>query len=382
MNRYPRGEPIQYEPDLDLVDDDDDRTEFELGQAWREFVALGRIGIALSQAAPRLAAQWRAVDRRDEPGVIDMIEVAPGVFARKKNPSPARGGPLGRIGRIQRAFARRGVSLMADDHVLRPDQHMADLMDIKSRYTEEWIRTQVSPSLARFYVLMEQIGRSPVLTSLLERSGAGKITDIDSTRLGIEALAKTIAGLDSGALELVAWTPAEGVPASTPEINAFNFGVWKKGEIAKHGEPGTMNWVPVPVLVKITAAAVTFAGAYLMSLYLTSKNLQEKADAIRAETESRMQSAIAAAPPADRAGLASAFDQAQRAAQSAANQGGKGWLSSIGQGLGDLATAAVQTTTSLIGSAESWLPWVLGGWVAVSVLGSLSNIFGGRRCCD
>lgn len=100
MTRYPRGEPIEYEPELDQVDedlDDDERApELELGQAWRDFVALGRFGMALQQATPR----------RAEPGVIDMVEVAPGIYARRQNPRPTEGGPLGRIDAIQRAFAR------------------------------------------------------------------------------------------------------------------------------------------------------------------------------------------------------------------------------------------------------------------------------------
>ena len=108
MTRYPRGEPIAYEPELDLADDgvedlddldeldDEHAPELELGQAWRDFVALGRFGMALQQATPR----------RAEPGVIDMVEVAPGIYARRQNPSRPEGGPLGRIDAIQRAFAR------------------------------------------------------------------------------------------------------------------------------------------------------------------------------------------------------------------------------------------------------------------------------------
>ena len=271
---------------------------------------------------------------------------------------------------------------------VRPDQHMADLIDMKARYTEEWIRGEVTQKCARFYVLHEQIGRSPVLTALLAQSGAStsRTQEIDTVRMAVEALAKTIAGLDSGELELVAWMPESGAPPGPPgtsEINAFAFGVWRKGRIAEHGEPGTMEWIPVPILLRIAAAAVTVTGAWLLNLYLGAQNTAPKADAIRADTEAKMQASIAAAPPADRAGLASAYDAAQRAAQSAANQGGKGWLSNIGGAIGDLATAAVQTTSSLVASAESWLPWVLGGWLVVNVLGSVATIFGGRgRCCD
>jgi hypothetical protein len=96
MTRYPRGEPIDFDPELDLVDDGADAPELQLGQVWRDFVALGRFGMALQKATPRPT----------EPGVIDMVEVAPGIYARRKNPGPVQGGPLGRINAIHRAFAR------------------------------------------------------------------------------------------------------------------------------------------------------------------------------------------------------------------------------------------------------------------------------------
>jgi hypothetical protein len=270
--------------------------------------------------------------------------------------------------------------------VLRPDQKTADMIGIKARYYEDYLRQQASPRCAKFYVLMERIGRAPQLMRILSAStgSAQMMADIDRARVGVEVLAKAVAGLDSGAFELVAWTRDDAVmPQGTDYSEFFDLGVWPSGAIAKHGEPGSMQWVPIPVLVRIAGIAITAAGAYFTSLYLSAKKTAEEADYLRAQTESLISKGIAEAPPADRAGLASAFAEAQRAAQSAANQGGKGWLSSLGQGLGELATAAVQTTTSLIGTAESWLPWVLGGWAAVSILGSLSNLFGGgRRCCD
>jgi hypothetical protein len=268
--------------------------------------------------------------------------------------------------------------------VLRPDQKTADMIGIKSRYYEDYVRKQASPKCARFFVLMERIGRDPMLMRILSEStgSAQMLADIDRARAGVQVLAKAVAGLDSGAFELVAWTRDDAVmPKGTDYSEFFDIGVWPTGAIAKHGEPGAMQWIPIPVLVRIAGIAIAAAGAFFTSLYLSAKKTAEEADYLRAQTEAMIAKGITQAAPADRAGLANSFAEAQRAAQSAANQGGKGWLSNIGSAFGDLATAAVETSASLVASAESWLPWVLGGWFAVNILGSLSNIFGGRRGC-
>ena len=269
--------------------------------------------------------------------------------------------------------------------VLRPNPHMADLIALKAKYTELYLRGEVTQKCARFYVLHQRIGQSPALASLLQRSGAGTadmLADINQCRAQVEALAKTMAGLDSGDLELVAWT-REGHPTDTPEINRLNMGAWQKGKVSnERAKDQAMEWIPVPVLVWVAIGAAA-TGAYLLNLYLAGKKVSDEADYLRAQTEKVMQQAIADAPAADRAGLASAFADAQRSAQSAANQGGPGWLSQIGAGLGKMTQAVVDTTTTLVQSADSWLPWVLGGWAAIQVLSALSNIFGGggRRCC-
>ena len=59
----------------------------------------------------RIGAMLNAPPQRTDPNVIEMREVAPGVFARAENPRrrPAPG-PLGKLQRLERAVAelRRG----------------------------------------------------------------------------------------------------------------------------------------------------------------------------------------------------------------------------------------------------------------------------------
>ena len=91
------GEPIEYDDDdeLDQVDDQVD-DELDLGQAFRDFVSIGRLGLALAKGTR---------ETRAEPGVIDMVEVAPGVFAPRPPARRARN-PIERLERIEREFSR------------------------------------------------------------------------------------------------------------------------------------------------------------------------------------------------------------------------------------------------------------------------------------
>jgi hypothetical protein len=43
------GEPLGYEPDLDLVDDDE-HDRVELGQTFAELLDMGRLGLAIARA--------------------------------------------------------------------------------------------------------------------------------------------------------------------------------------------------------------------------------------------------------------------------------------------------------------------------------------------
>lgn len=102
MRRIPNyGEPIG---ELDGDDDQVDELELErvdLGQAFRDFVTIGKIGLAMHRATAR---------SRHEDGVIDMVEVSPGIFAREPG-RPRRVNPMSQIERLERAFdaLRKGI---------------------------------------------------------------------------------------------------------------------------------------------------------------------------------------------------------------------------------------------------------------------------------
>lgn len=69
----------------------------DLGQVLSELEMLGHIGVALTQP-PR---------PEPEPGVIEMEEIAPGVFARQTGPvRRAEPGPVQRLRRMHRQFAQ------------------------------------------------------------------------------------------------------------------------------------------------------------------------------------------------------------------------------------------------------------------------------------
>lgn len=275
--------------------------------------------------------------------------------------------------------------MTSDITVLRPDEKTADMIGIKAEMAERYVRQVAEAKCARFWVLMERIGREPRLQSMLSAStgSAQLLSDIDGARNAIDKLARAYKGLESGELELAAWRYNNPPPKGVEYYEWFDIGVWPKGVLEKAGKPGAMDWIPIPLLYVLAITTVA-AGVYLTSLYLHAKDTAENADYLRAQTEAMIQKGIAQAPASDRQGLANAYEQAQRASTAAASQAGKGnWFATMGGAVADFASAAVDTATSLVGSAESWLPWVLGGWAVVSVLGSLSNIFGSRgRCCD
>jgi hypothetical protein len=261
---------------------------------------------------------------------------------------------------------------MPDDFTLfRPDEHTANLITIRANYAERYVRTTVSQRCGYFYVFMEQVSKSPLLMALVKSRSRGSPTDFDAMvkavnelRTMIETLAKTVAMLDRGELELVAWRYAG------EDREVIRIGVWRKGQI-NPAKAGPMEWLPLPVLVLIGAAAVVAtAGAYLADLYLSADKIGKEADLMRAMTEQAMMKAIAESPPDDRADLVAAFEKAQAAAKNAAMQGGTdvGWLGVVGKTIGALVSGAADVASSLVTSGS--LPWVLlGGFVLFGMAG-------------
>jgi hypothetical protein len=260
---------------------------------------------------------------------------------------------------------------MPDDFtLLRPDEHTADLITIRASHAERYVRTTVSQRCGYFYVFMEQVAKSSLLMALVKSRSKSPddfdamVKAVNEVRTMIETLAKTVAMLDRGELELVAWR-YEGESRETIRI-----GVWRKGQI-NPAKAGPMEWLPLPVLVLIGAAAVVAtAGAYLADLYLSADKIGKEAELMRAMTEQAIMKAIAESPPDDRADLVAAFEKAQEAAKNAAMQGGTdvGWLGVVGKGIGALVTGAADVASSLITSGA--LPWVLlGGFVLFGMAG-------------
>lgn len=105
MRRRNYGEPLPGDlyGDVDQVDDEDEPLEREfdrvgLGQAFRDVLTLGRIGLALHRATAEQPPP-------SSPGMIDMVEISPGVFARRPTDRPRQQNPISRIAHIHRAFA-------------------------------------------------------------------------------------------------------------------------------------------------------------------------------------------------------------------------------------------------------------------------------------
>jgi hypothetical protein len=92
------GEPLGADlyGDVDQVDDDE-HEPLDLGRAFSDFVTLGRIGLAMHRAS-------NAEPAPSSPGMIDMVQVAPGVYARKPTDRPRKLNPLSRLERLERAF--------------------------------------------------------------------------------------------------------------------------------------------------------------------------------------------------------------------------------------------------------------------------------------
>lgn len=245
---------------------------------------------------------------------------------------------------------------MPDVLAVRPDAQTAQTMQALSTSMQAYLRTDASRACARFYLLMEAIGKDARLSSLARsaltsegaESAEGALELINETRQDIEHVARCCAGLESGALELAAWRRAD-------QPGAIFLGVWRKGTVPSPG----MEFFPLlPVLV-IVGLGVTVAGMVATNLWLSARETAAKADLLRAQTEQLMAKAIASAPVADRAALADAFAKASRAADPGDDSG---WLTKFGRGLAGLATDFVKAQVSIFGSLGEWLPWaVLGG---------------------
>lgn len=235
--------------------------------------------------------------------------------------------------------------------IVKPGPELAARASSAAVEAENYVRNVASPACGAFYRMFEELGKSQAVRSAtsMDPDWPDFGAHVDRLRKDVEALAKIVAGLDAGTLELVPWM-REGDARATP----ITIGVAKRGQ---YKEPGGVGFFPLVPIVVVLAVGAVAAGAFVLAdLYLSAQNAAEQANLIRAQTEQKMQAAIAASPPEQRDQLVTAF---QRAHQVAADTS-PSWLTTFGRNLAALATDVVNAAGSLLSNfAESTWPWLL-----------------------
>ena len=243
----------------------------------------------------------------------------------------------------------------ADVVAVRPSPELSAAIANHAALVEQYLNTDASIDCGRFYLLVEAIGRSQPLVSMLSAQlqqapefGKSVLRELAETRALIEGLARVCAGLDAGRLELAAWQ-RDGEPTTTIKV-----GVWPAGTVPKL-PTGTELFPLAPVLL-IVGVGVVVSGAIALDLFAAAKLASSRAEEMRAQTDNVIVQSIANAPPDQRAGLADAYAKAQRAAADGAMPG---WLSRFGQGLANLAADVVNAQASIFANVSEWAPWAV-----------------------
>lgn len=188
------------------------------------------------------------------------------------------------------------------------------------------------------------VAASPALLSQLlgaQLMQANAIADRNAS-----SYAKLLAGLDSGALVLVAWSAGDERSPGPLQLGIARSDV----------KPGALGqWQVLPIVVRVASQVAIAAGAWILAnAWTTSKELEAQASKTRADTSAKVAAAVTTLAKTD-PGRAQALADALARAQSAADQAQPGLLDQLVGSLRDLTSGVKDSGVGLLLLGLLWM---------------------------